>query len=380
MKEEQVHFNWRRWWLVGLVILIGGIGVIAVHFDASLYQQPLARITQVTNHRPVKQTDEFENQDRQTNQQLTAVLINTRHRGQKLHITNTFSQSAAMDQAYHVGNQVFVTLPTHHNPSVIKGIKRDTTVAFLVWIIFSLLLIFMPRAGGLAVLSVLLNAGLFFGAIELDLTLKNGNVFVIFSFVAIAFAFLTLWLVLGWRRQMLITFVATCSGTALAMLISLIVFALTHERGMHYEGLQYVTTLPRPLFLAETLLGSLGAVMDESTDIVATLFELRRERPNISARQLFISGRNVGRSIMGPLINVLLLIFVAETFPMTLLFLKNGNNWGYTYMMNMSLGVIQTLISGLGIVLAIPVASLVASRLMSRTTPVKDRGTHDDNV
>jgi len=36
------------------------------------------------------------------------------------------------------------------------------------------------------------------------------------------------------------------------------------------------------------------------------------------------------------LINVLFLIFMADTFSMTLLYLRNGNNWGYTFTMNMS--------------------------------------------
>ncbi|MYV17830.1 YibE/F family protein [Furfurilactobacillus milii] len=363
-----------NWWVTLVCVLFGGLLVLGVAYDAPIYQRPIAKITNVRNERPVKQQDEFENQDATVHQRINAVLINTIHKGQKITLSNTYSRSGAMDQPYRAGNQVFISKLTRGQQSNIKGPKRDTVVALLTWIVISLLFVFMRSAGFMALLSVGLNAVLFFLAINIDLSLKNGNVFVIFSLISVVFAALTLWLVLGWSRQTVITLTATLSGTALAIIISLIVFALTHERGMHYEGLQYVTTLPRPLFLAETLIGSLGAVMDESTDIVATLFELQAERPDVSRNQLFLSGRNVGRSIMGPLINVLFLIFVADTFPLTLLYLKNGNNWGYTYMMNMSMGVIQSLISGLGIVLAIPVASFVASRLM------KKRVMTDDNL
>lgn len=351
-------------WLTIILVLCGGLVVLGVAHNAALYRQPIAKVTRVQTHKTTRQQDEFQNQDKTTTQHLSAVLLNTADRGQHVSLTNTYSIAGATDQPYHVGSQVFISRPIRGQQPTIKGAKRDVVIAFLLWLTISMLLVFMQKAGSLALLSVALNAVLFFVAINIDLSLKNGNVFVIFSGIAVVFATLTLWLVLGWTRQMGITLIATLSGTVLAIVISLIVFAVTHERGMHYEGLQYVTVLPRPLFLAETLIGSLGAVMDESTDIVATLFELKRERPDVSAGQLFQSGRNVGRSIMGPLVNVLFLIFVADTFPMTLLYLKNGNNWGYTYMMNMSLGVIQSLISGLGIVLAIPVASYVASRLM----------------
>jgi len=51
---------------------------------------------------------------------------------------------------------------------------------------------------------------------------------------------------------------------------------------------------------------------------------------------------------------------------MAMLYLKNGNSWGYTFSMNMSMGVVQSLISGIGIVLAVPLASFLASRFMAK--------------
>lgn len=165
---------------------------------------------------------------------------------------------------------------------------------------------------------------------------------------------------------MVATFLATVLGTSVAMLVSVLVMNLTHHQGIYYESMQYVTQVPRPLFLAETLLGSLGAVMDEASDIVATLHELHEIDPTISRRQLFLSGRNIGKSIMGPLVNVLFMIFMADTFTSALLYIKNGNNWGYTFSMNMSLGTVQSLVSGIGIVLAIPLVSAFAALLYGR--------------
>ena len=207
---------------------------------------------------------------------------------------------------------------------------------------------------------------LFLLAILLNGSTQGAQVLWIFGSLAVVFAALTLWLVLGANRQMVITLATTLGGTAFSIIVALLVFHFTHEKGMYYESMQYVTQLPRPLFLAETLLGSLGAVMDESTDIISSLFALKRERPELSAIQVFKSGRQIGSTIMGPLINVLFFIFVADTFPMAMLYLKNGNSWGYTFSMNMSMGVVQSLISGIGIVLAVPLASFLASRFMEK--------------
>jgi len=358
----------RQHWQLSLtivVVVLGLIGVGLTRFNAGLYQQTVAQVTRVRAQSRSSTTDEFENKDMTYTQVVTVKVLNKAHRGRVYHIKNTYTQSGAMDQSYRVGSQVFLRIPSDQDNAVtIQGLKRDTALAFVVWLAFALLLLIMRFSGLMAFLSVGLNALLFYAAIQIDLMTNGGHIYLLFGVLAVIFAALTLWLVLGFSRQMVVTFGATVAGTGLAVIISLIVFSVTHERGVTYESMQYVTQVPRPLFLVETILGSLGAVMDESTDIVASLFQLKTERPDIESKQVFKSGIKIGRSIMGPLINVLFLIFMADTFAMTLLYLRNGNNWGYTFTMNMSLGMVQSLISGIGIVLAIPVASWLASRLM----------------
>lgn len=355
-----------------LVVVIGLIGVGLTRVNAGLYRQTVAQVTAVRSGSHESTTDEFENKDVESVQWVTVRVLSGQHQGRTYQIKNSYTRSGAMDQAYRKGDQVFVRIPKSPRRAVtIQGLKRDTALAFVVWLAVALLLLIMRFSGLMALLSVGLNALLFYGAIQIDLATNGGHVYLLFGVLAVVFAALTLWLVLGFSRQMIVTFGATMVGTGLAVIISLIVFSVTHERGVTYESMQYVTQVPRPLFLVETILGSLGAVMDESTDIVASLFQLKTERPDIEPRQIFKSGLQIGHSIMGPLINVLFLIFMADTFAMTLLYLRNGNNWGYTFTMNMSLGMVQSLISGIGIVLAIPVASWLAGRLMPREVPTR---------
>lgn len=356
-------------WLVLGLILLGIVSMLFVTHNQSLYKQPLVQVIQVANGAKQKQTDSFENVDHLTTQKLVVRVLNGKYKQRRLTLTNQFSDSGGLDQEYKRGDQIFVNL--HQNShrqlsGTISGYKRDGVLVFLVWLVVALLILIMRKKGSLAFLSVLLNGVVFFIAIQIDLSLQGEHIMLIFSVLSFVFAVMTLLLVLGPNKQMLATLGATVIGTSIAMLISLAVFSLTHERGMYYESMQYVTQVPRPLFLAETLLGSLGAVMDESTDIVATLFELKSLDATITAKKLFLSGRKVGQTIMGPLVNVLFMIFMADTFTSSLLYIKNGNSWGYTFAMNMSLGTVQSLISGIGIVLAIPVASALAGLLLGK--------------
>ncbi|WP_367296247.1 YibE/F family protein [Levilactobacillus yonginensis] len=364
MREKRV-----QGWLWLLALVIGGLLVWGTQHNAGLYHDPIMKVTQVKTGRATKETDDFHNQDYQVKQILTGHILNGSFRGRPLTVTNTYSQSGAMDQRYHVGSQLFVVVHQHTGQKLTataKDVKRDTPLLTMIWVVVALLLLIMQFSGFMAFLSVAANGVLFLIAILLNGSTQGAQVLWIFGSLAIVFATLTLWLVLGANRQMVITLATTLGGTAFSIVVALLVFHFTHERGMYYESMQYVTQLPRPLFLAETLLGSLGAVMDESTDIISSLFALKRERPELSANQVFKSGRQIGSTIMGPLINVLFFIFVADTFPMAMLYLKNGNSWGYTFSMNMSMGVVQSLISGIGIVLAVPLASFLASRFMAK--------------
>ncbi len=344
--------------------------------NEQLYQRPIAKVTseQTVARRQTK--DQFQNVDHQTDQRLTVTLMNGKYRGQKLTVQNTYSDSQPMDQRFSVGDKLFLSQLHRQNGKLVanvNGYKRDTVIVFLSWLVILLLLLTMGKAGLLALVSVVINALLFLLAINIDLQQNGQHIILLFSILAIVFTFISLLLVLGFSKRMLATFTATVIGTFAAMGISLVVFNLTHERGVFYESMEYVTQVPRPLFLAETLLGSLGAVMDESSDIIATLFELKRLNPQVTRKQLFMSGRTVGKSIMGPLVNVLFLIFMVDTFTGSLLYIKNGNSWGYTYAMNMSLGTVQSLISGIGIVLAIPLVSLLGALLLGRRGQVWQR-------
>ncbi|WP_295730582.1 YibE/F family protein [uncultured Limosilactobacillus sp.] len=352
-----------------IALLIGGFVMFFVHHDQVLYHQPIAKITKVTNGQPKKQVDEFKNHDQLTHQKITATILNGRYRGQTVHLNNAFTNTHATDQQFHVGNQVFVNHLNHHQHRLtgnINSIKRDAVVAFLAWLVAALLILLMGYDGLKTLCSVILNTGLFILAIWLERKISGNAVLIVFGLLTVGFATASLLIVLGPNKKMLATLAATILGTFASLLLGILILGITHSRGVIYESMQYVTQVPQTLFLAELMLGSLGAVMDECSDIIATLFELHQLNPMISRKQLFSAGQSVGSEIMGPLINVLFLVFMTGTFASSILYLKNGNGWGYTFSMNMSLGMTQSLVSGIGIAIVVPIVSAFGALLLGR--------------
>ncbi|CAH0417259.1 YibE/F family protein [Periweissella fabaria] len=347
--------------LMYVFIGIMGLGVFLTRYDAPLYQQHIVGVVEsAKQQRQQKTTDQFNNVDYSINQILEIKILNGSRRGEEVKVQNNYFKSGALNQAYRPGQQLFLNHEAGNDISII-GQKRDTLVALMAWITVTLLLVLMQLPGLLTLVSVLINIGLLYIAIKLNLNVTNINVVLLFSGVGVLMAFVTLSLALGWNKKMAITLSATLLSSIIALIIANVVMTLTHQRGLEFELMDYITQLPQPIFLAEAFLAALGAIMDASTDIVATQFEVQEAHPEISRRKLFAAGLGVGRSIMGALTSVLFLIFISETFAMSLLYLRNGNTWGYTIEINMVLGMVQTIIAGIGIVLAVPIASGLAA-------------------
>lgn len=331
--------------------------------DQFLYSEPVGQITaiKITSESTVK--DEFNNYDKKITQNLNIKLLNQSQK--TIQIENNATLSQTDSQVYRIGQQVILNQTNYRFQ--IKSLKRDGILAAIIVLILSFLVIFMKwRASIYLILSLLLSIVYFVFAIRLNLTFTSISSLLIYGTLALVFSFSTLSFVLGLNRQMIFTFLATITSTAITFLLCLMLLSLTHSNGIKFEYMEFVTKDPQTLFFMEASISVLGAIMDCCGDIVAGLFALFRQKPETSQKSYFHSGLNIGREITGTLTNVLFMIFIAGTLPMAFLLLKNGNSWSYILSVALNLGLLQTLISAIGIILSVPITAWMTSLLLSR--------------
>ena len=350
MKQKKItHFTLKL--LVVLILML--ISFIVLRHNASWYQDTIGEVTSSKQVSSKVLQDQYGNKVTQHHQKVTVKILNTKNKDKTVSFINSYDDAQAITQPLRQHDQIF--LARSEKAWGIKNFKRDSFWIPILILVMGFLIISMGKAGGFMVVSLAINIMLFIGAIYLNLATKEANIFWIFILFSILASTLTLIFVMGIKNRLTWTVLLTvATSTTAAMLIGLLVFKITNGKGLHFELMSFITQLPQPMFLSMTLVGVLGAVMDEATDMIATLFSLERDHPEIGIKDLLITGRHVGQEIFGALSNTLFLIFIAEQIPMAILYLRNGNNWGFTYTMNLSLGMIQTLISAIGIVLTGP--------------------------
>ena len=112
------------------------------------------------------------------------------------------------------------------------------------------------------------------------------------------------------------------------------------------------------ILTAGILIASLGAVMDVAMSLSSALGELKTVNPALGPKELWRSGMNIGRDMVGTMTNTLILAFVGSSLVTVIRLWTQGPSArmlltsGY-----LSVELISALASSLGVVLTVPVTA-----------------------
>lgn len=127
------------------------------------------------------------------------------------------------------------------------------------------------------------------------------------------------------------------------------------DRGLKISG----------LLVCGVLISALGAVMDVALGIASSVWEMRKQNPDASAKSLFRSGMQIGRDAMGTMANTLILAFAGSSLNM--LILVQTYDIPFLQLINtdsIALEVVQSVAGSMGILLTVPLVAFISARLM----------------
>ncbi|WDF83421.1 YibE/F family protein [Lacticaseibacillus pabuli] len=337
--------------LMSLVILL--VSYVGLRNDAFLYKRTVATVTSVQTIHRTRETDEHDNVDYQIRQRAHVRLLNGEHQGKNVTIINDYTRSQVVDFPIRKGQQVFLN-HTDGNYQLTDA-KRDTVSGVLMVLVLILLFVFAGKHALMIILSIGLNTLIFILGIHGILDAQGTGPWYLVGGLAVIFTVVTALFVIGMRRVGWSIMLATILSTLAAVALGYGIMTLFGYRSIHLEQVRYVTQNPHLIFFAQIVIGALGAVLDEASDISVAVFQMQT-----TAQKRFAAGMAIGRKIIGPLIAVLFMIFMADSFAESILWLRNGNAIAYTVSWVMGLGFVQSIISAFGIVLAVPITSGLA--------------------
>ena len=190
----------------------------------------------------------------------------------------------------------------------------------------------------------------------------------------------TLLLLNGQSGKTFSAILSTLVGMFFAMILFFITSKLIHIDGFSSadaEGLiliQEETGLQiKDVLFAGVIISSLGAIMDVAMSIVSSLYEIHYHTPKLTSKEIFQSGIEIGKDMIGTMTNTLILAFTGSAFITLLVFLSYQIQFRQLFNSNyLSIEIAQGLCGTFGIVLTIPAASAISAFMLKRKYTIKN--------
>lgn len=167
---------------------------------------------------------------------------------------------------------------------------------------------------------------------------------------------------------------STILGICLSGIIYYIMSYVLHINGFSSDEAESLVLINqatglqiKDLLFVGILISSLGAIMDVAMSIVSSIYEIHYHKRELTVRELFQSGIEIGKDMIGTMSNTLILAFVGSAFVSILVLfsfqvdLKQLMNSNYI-IVEMAQGLTGTL----GVILTVPIASFISAYLLKK--------------
>lgn len=316
----------------------------------------------------VQYVDEDENIG-QIKQNVEVKLISGEFKGEIVKLDNILTGNPYYDIKLKKGYKVILHAEDNGEgvEYSIEDIKRAGTLVWLSFI-FCVLLIYVGRKKGLlSLISIAITVLLITHCLS-PLILLGINPIISAALICILSTAITMYLVGGFNAKS----TSATAGALLSLLFAGILSGITmltaHLTGFSSENTTFLFSAhPELDFVGLTIsimvLATLGAVMDVAMSISSTINEIYLTDNTKSVKELFVSGMNVGRDIIGTMANTLILVYLGGSLPLVLL-AENIDLMKFINLNQVVTEVASALIGSIAIVICVPFTALVASFLI----------------
>ena len=279
------------------------------------------------------------------------------------------------------GDKVWVQITKSPEGKVsveIENIVRQNYIYLIVIIFLLSILLVGGKRGIKAILGLIITVlavyfvlikGIFAGGEPIKLSILTSLIIIALTFIIIGG---------GVNKKILTAAIGTFGGVLVAGIIASIFSHLLRLSGAGEDSIilsANSTNLNfnfKDLIFSGIVISSLGACMDVGMSIASSLDELRLKTKDMSWIELFKSGMNIGKDIIGTMANTLILAYVGSSLTVILLFMCCDFNFVQIINKETIAGEIISAISGsMGVVYTVPITAFVYGFLNKNKTIYK---------
>ena len=303
---------------------------------------------------------------------MKVEILNGDRKGEEIKIENNLKGNP-YNLKFEQGDKVFINILKYKGQEeqyIIKDFYHLDWLFIWLFIFIIAVLILGKKKGALALLSLGLSVALVFFCF-IPLVKAGYNPILLTLLVCIVVSMVALIIITGFTRKTVVAILGTLSGILAATLLVLLMGWFMRLTGLSSETNRIIAgSFPdldfKYIFYSGVIIGALGAVMDIAVSIASAQKEIKNHKADVSRKKLIKSGLNIGRDVLGSMINTLIFAYIGTSLSMVLMFTESG----LSLMEILNLGSIseeiaRSLVGSLGLLISIPLTAILGGVIYS---------------
>ena len=311
-----------------------------------------------------------ENSQQGTKQVVTVKVLTGEYKNQQKEIINFLTDNPAYDIPLKKGDKVILHLEEDQTGGMnffIADLKRDSTILCFAGFFALMLLLIGHKKGFFSLVSIAATVGLIF-FVMLPLILNGFCPIASAIFTGALSTIITIYLVGGFNSKSTSAIIGTMLSLIFAGGLSMLAIFMAHLTGFAGEETVFLYGA-RPdlnfqgILSASMIIAALGALMDTSVSIASTINEIYETDNSLSVKDLFKSGMNVGRDIIGTMSNTLILVYLGSALPLVLL-ASNIDLQKFFNLNQVSTEILSAITGSIAILACVPITAIISAYLI----------------
>lgn len=304
-------------------------------------------------------------------QEVKVEIIEGEYIGEEFDTTYTLSYDIAgkiMAYELEVGDKVIVQLSEDMDGNVTATVQDVVRSGYIIgmFVVFLLSIVLVGGKKGIKAILGLLYTIILIYLIMIKGIFKGDNAIISSIGTSMLVILGTFIIIGGFNKKITTAAIGTLGGVVSAGLMALIFNHIAKMSGACEDAIQLSVSMSainfdfRDLLFAGIIVSALGACMDVGMSIASSLDEIKMKKSDITWTELFKSGMNIGRDVIGTMTNTLILAYVGGSLTLILLFMAcNMNIIEILNKETIAEQVISAIAGSMGVIYTVPITSFI---------------------
>lgn len=359
--------------LLVLLFLLIGIATPAISEEKAIMKSEVGIVENIQ----YEDVEDLNQGEQTTKQEVTIKVLTGEFKGTERIVDNMLTGNPAYDINLSKGDKVILHLEQIGDTAAsvddinfyIADIQRNNQILAFVGIFFVLLLLIGHKKGITSIVSIISTILLIF-LMLMPMILSGFCPIASAILTGIISTIITIYLVGGFNSKSSSAIIGTSISLIFAGAMSMLAIYFAHLTGFSGEENMFLYTA-RPdlsftgILSASMIISALGALMDTAVSIASTINEIYETDKTLSINQLFKSGMNVGRDIIGTMSNTLILVYLGTSLPLVLLSSNIDMNKFFN-LNQVATEILSALTGSIAILFCVPITAIIAAYLIKK--------------